>query len=43
VAFAGLNLLACLPLHYRIARSRKSEAALAVHHGREAVASDGTA
>ncbi|PSJ63122.1 arsenite efflux MFS transporter ArsK [Pseudaminobacter soli (ex Li et al. 2025)] len=37
VAFAGLNLLACLPLHHWIARSRKSEAALYVHHGQEAV------
>lgn len=31
VAFAGLNLIACLPLHYWIMRHRRSEAALSFH------------
>ncbi len=37
VAFSGLNLLACLPLHYWIARCGKSEAAVSVDQRREAV------
>jgi MFS family permease len=37
VAFAGLNFLACLPLHYWIARRRRSESVLSAQQGWKAV------
>lgn len=37
VAFAGLNLLACLPLHYWIARRSRSERVVSSRHGWKAV------
>jgi MFS family permease len=37
VAFAWLNLLTCVPLHYWIARRKRSETVASARHGRKAV------